>query len=400
MNSRWKSTIFSIIALFIISLSTYSCKSNKIEVNSKEVKSSISNIKPTIKVFIENSGSMDGYMCPGSQLKDAVYDYVSEVNRSSSSTELYYINSQVIPYKGNLRSYIQDLTPTSFHQAGGNTTSTDLGNIIANVLSSVNDSTVSIFVSDCILDLPSKDAQKFLTNCEIRIKDEIINTQKRIPSLGVEILQLNSDFNGKYFYPNGTIENLENVKRPYYIWIFGDKNILAQLNTDTPLSQLTKHGLTGVVSFTNETAIPFEIKNKSLTSNIIVPVKKNYEVTILADFRATLQPTEQIQNIGNYTFNNQYIRLEGIYPISAKNSSYSHYIKFIIPNGVQIVEDCLTFKAPNLANWVLKSNDETGVDIKKNITKTTGIKYLIQGVADAYNREPIVTKLNFSVKRK
>lgn len=41
---------------------------------------------------------MDGYMCDGSQLKDAVYDYISDLNRNTSSTELYYINSKIIPY--------------------------------------------------------------------------------------------------------------------------------------------------------------------------------------------------------------------------------------------------------------------------------------------------------------
>ena len=34
---------------------------------------------PQIKVYIENSGSMDGYMGDGSQLKDAVYSYVSSL---------------------------------------------------------------------------------------------------------------------------------------------------------------------------------------------------------------------------------------------------------------------------------------------------------------------------------
>lgn len=53
----------------------------KIEVDSIAVSSTIKTDKPDLKVFIENSGSMDGYMCNGSQLKDALYDYVSDLNR-------------------------------------------------------------------------------------------------------------------------------------------------------------------------------------------------------------------------------------------------------------------------------------------------------------------------------
>lgn len=377
-----------------------SCGSKKIEVSSTPVSSSIPSDNPCVKFFIENSGSMDGYMCDGSQLKDAVYDYVSDLNRNTNTTQLYYINSQIIPYKGNLTSYIKALNPASFHKAGGNTANTDLGSIIASVLETVNDTTVAIFVSDCILDLPAKDAQKFLTNCEIRIKDEVINAQKRVPNLGVEILKLASDFNGKYFYPNGSVEMLKDVKRPYYIWIFGNKNYLAKLNAAVPLSQLTKYDLSGIVAFSNQSAVPYDIFNNALTGKTIVSSRGDYHVTIQADFSTTLQPDGIVQDKGNYTFNNSTIIVEGVYPISDQKSKYSHFIKFTIPKGATIAQDCLTFHAPKLPSWVSESNDETGTNIKENLNKTTGIKYLIQGVADAYKNEKISTTFNFNVKRK
>ncbi len=389
-----------IIIIICFCLFLYSCGKKKIEVSSSPVVSSIKTDNPILKVFIENSGSMDGYMCDGSQLKDAVYDYVSDLNRSTDTTLLYYINSNIVPYKGNLTSYIKDLNPDSFRKAGGNTANTDLGSIIASVLETVNDSTVSIFVSDCILDLPSKDALKYLTNCEIRIKDEIINTHKRMPDLGVEILKLTSDFSGKYFYPNGSVEVLKDVKRPYYIWIFGDKNYLAKLNSVVPFSQLIKYDLSGIVAFSNQSAVPFDIFNNGLTSKTIVASHGEYHVTIQADFRTTLQPDGIVQNKKNYTFNNSKIIVDGIYPILDPKSNYTHFIKFTIPKGTNIAQDCLTFNSPNLPSWVSESNDETGMNIQENLNKTTGIKYLIQGIADAYKNEKVSTTFNFNVKRK
>ena len=391
-------SLIGIAALFGVVVA--SCGHTKIEVSSTAVSSSIPTNNPCLKVFIENSGSMDGYMCDGSQLKDAIYDFVSDLNRNTDTTQLYYINSQIIPYKGNLTSYIKDLNPTSFRKAGGNTSNTDLGSIIASVLGTVNDSTVAIFVSDCILDLPAKDAQKFLTNCEIRIKDEIINIQKRVPDLGVEILKLSSDFNGKYFYPNGSVEMLKDVKRPYYIWIFGNKNYLAKLNIAVPFSQLKKYNLDGVVAFSNQSAVPYDIFNNGLTSKTIVPNHGNYQVTIQADFSTTLQPEGMVQDKENYTFNNSTIVVDGVYPISDAQSKYSHFIKFTIPKGTTIAQYCLTFHTPKLPSWVSESNDETGANIQSNLDKTTGIKYLIQGVADAYKNEKISTTFNFNVKRK
>lgn len=82
-----------------------------IVVTTPEVASPISDIRPVVKVYLENSGSMDGYMCNGSQLKDAIYDYISDVKRESDTVELNYINNQIIPFTGSLNSYIKALAP-------------------------------------------------------------------------------------------------------------------------------------------------------------------------------------------------------------------------------------------------------------------------------------------------
>ena len=73
-----------------------------------------------LNIYVENSGSMNGYMCDGSNLKDAVYDYVSDLKKNTNKCDLYYINSQIIPCKDSLDDYIKNLTPSSFAKAGGN----------------------------------------------------------------------------------------------------------------------------------------------------------------------------------------------------------------------------------------------------------------------------------------
>lgn len=403
MNRKSVVAIGASIAVILTSF-MYSCgagSSSQLEITGKSKDAAApQNDTPYLKVFIENSGSMDGYMCDGSQLKDAVYDYVSDLNRFTRSTDFYYINSQIIPYKGNLKSYIKDLTPASFQAAGGNRSSSDMGSLISAVLKTVNDSTVSIFISDCILDLPAKDAQKFLTSCEIEIKDEIINARKRIPNLGVEILMLSSDFEGKYYYPNGAVEALSGVKRPYYMWIFGDKNNLAKLNSNVPLSQLEKYGLSGVVAFTNISEVPYEVKNTSGTGSTVLSGNGAYHFNILADMTTTLQPSEAIQNVVNYAFNNQNIKVEKVVKITAEGSNYTHVITAKIPNSVKVAQERLSFKTPELPGWVAESNDESGTNVRGNLTKTTGIKYLIEGVADAYKGDKTCAEFNINVKRK
>ena len=116
------SVIGVVLAIFIISNIV---SHNKIQIEFTPYKNVV--IVPdtvALNVYMENSGSMDGYMCSGSMLKDAVYDYVSDAKKATTVCNLYYINSQVIPYNGPLDSYIKDLTPTSFAKAGGNRSNT------------------------------------------------------------------------------------------------------------------------------------------------------------------------------------------------------------------------------------------------------------------------------------
>lgn len=373
---------------------------DKIEVSSEKVMSPVSELRPVVKVFIENSGSMNGYMCEGSQLKDAVFDYVSDLNGCVDSTELYYINSRVIPFSGKLERYIKTLTPATFRQAGGNLQDSDLGQMIEAILNGMNDSTVCLFVSDCILDLPASDSQKFLNTCQISIKNTLNEARQSMSRLGVEVLKLTSDFNGRYFYQNGQSEVLQNVQRPYYLWIFGDHRVLAQLNKEVPLKGLEKYGLQGIVAFAPEVAVPYEVSNKTTTSQVIGCENGEYIAVIRADFSATLQPENTIQDAANYAFHNPSLSLQSIQPITAKGNPYTHCLTFTIPESTRIVQGNLTFYASGLPGWVEDSNDESGKDIRNNLMKTTGIRHLIGGVADSYKNDNVSTNFKFTVKHK
>ena len=92
-----KKIIFPVaVLIFILAMFLFSVigGGSKIAIECKPVadKSKVpSNIH--LDVYVENSGSMDGYMCPGSNLKDAVYDYISDLSKVTSSNSFYYLNS-------------------------------------------------------------------------------------------------------------------------------------------------------------------------------------------------------------------------------------------------------------------------------------------------------------------
>jgi hypothetical protein len=390
----------ALIAIISVGVLVTSCGKNKIVVSSDPVQSTISTSAPTLKVYLENSGSMDGYMCAGSQLKDCIYDYVSDLNQSTDTTYLYFINSNVIPCKWPLDSYIKNMNPAIFKSAGGSRANTDISELVNVIIGNMDANDVAMFISDCILDLPAVDAQKFLTRCQISIKNAIINGKKNNPKFAVEIIKMESDFDGAYFYPNGTVEKLKDVKRPYYIWLFGSDSNLAKINKEVSILGINKYGLKGYVAFTGPQQVSFDIMNRNLTSGVINSTKGEYQVTIRADFKTTLLQDYALLDKTNFSFNNQSIAIDGIYPITDPNSQYTHFINFTIPKDAKISEDNLILNAPHLPSWVKESNDETGMDINNHLDQTTGILQLIEGVADAYKKDNTITKLKFNVKRK
>ena len=184
------------------------------------------------------------------------------------------------------------------------------------------------------------------------------------------------------------------------MWIFGNSNIIANILYNAPLDDLQKYGFEDMISFVTINDIPFDINNKTTTSKIINPTNGYYLATIRADFRTTLQPNSIIVAPSNYTFFDSSISIETIQPITANNSEYTHFITIKIPKESKTIEEVLTFNAPGVSNWVYNSNDDSGTDIKNNLSKTTGIKYLIEGIADAYKKDKLLTTCKFNIKHK
>ena len=385
------------IIILLIVVAVFSClgDSSKISLEFKPVTDS-SNIPTSIQlnVYVENSGSMDGYMCPGSNLKDAVYDYVSDLSKHSSHMSLYYINSKLIKCNQPLNEYIQKLTPSSFSAAGGDRTNTDLRKMIDTILRTHKTNVVSVFVSDCILDIP-ENAIDFFGNCEVSIKNSFNEALKKDKDLGVQILRMQSKFNG-YWYCGANKDFLKNVKRPYYIWVIGNKKVLADFNKKVPMDDIIG-GVQNYCAYTSSGDIPFDIDKKRYVINHTGKVN----VEILADLSYSLQNTKVLENTGSYTTSNQAVaRVVDVQSITAKGSKYSHVINVELSNPKTIKSEVVTFSYPVLPSWVETTNDDKGVDVKKNIDKTTGILYLIKGVSDAYKMQSTYGNITFKIKNK
>lgn len=355
----------------------------------KEIKDSIE-----LKVYVENSGSMDAYMCAGSNLKDAVFDYVSDLKRLTTSSSLYYINSKVIPFKGDLNTYIKNLTPQSFANAGGNRANTDLRQIFDTIVKANDKHTVSVFVSDCILDIP-QNAIDFLGNCQVSIKNTFNEALATNPNLGVEIIKLDSKFDG-YWYCGNNREHLTDVKRPYYIWVIGDQRYLAEFNMKVPVENIIG-GIKEYCAYAAPQKIPFDMNR----STYVINHSGKINVEVLVNLRGSLQTSDLYKNTAQYkSANPSQVTVVSVNEITDDSSSYSHVITLEIDNPETLKKETLTFLYPYLATWISNSDDTTGTNVKDNLDRTTGLMALIKGVAEAYKNSTTYGSVSFELKNK
>ena len=347
-----------------------------------------------LKVYVENSGSMDAYMCAGSNLKDAVFDYVSDLKRLTTSCSLYYINSKVIPYNGELNSYIKDLTPQSFAKAGGDRSNTDLRDIFEKIIRANGKQTVSVFVSDCILDIP-ENAIDFFGNCQVSIKNTFNEALSANPGLGVEIIKLESKFEG-YWYCGHNRELLKDVKRPYYIWVIGDQRYLADFNKKVPVENIIG-GIKEYSAYAAPQIIPFDITKSTYVTNHSGKIN----VEVLINLRGSLQSGTMCKNTALYkSANPAQVTVASVNEITDASNRYSHVVTLEIENPETLRSETLTFSYPHLATWVSNSDDTTGANVKENLDRTTGLMALIKGVAEAYKNSTTYGSVSFELKNK
>lgn len=395
MNRKLIIPIAICTIIFIAFFSTCTGEGSKIQLIwdavpvPKETKDSIE-----LKVYVENSGSMDGYMCAGSNLKDAVFDYVSDLKRLTTSCSLYYINSKVIPFHGDLKTYIKNLTPQSFAKAGGNRANTDLRQILDTIVKANDKHTVSVFISDCILDIP-QNAIHHLGNCQISIKNTFNEALIDNPDLGVEIIKLDSKFTG-FWYCGHNKEYLTDVKRPYYIWIIGSQRYLAEFNKKVPVENIIG-GIKDYCAYATSQTIPFDMNRKTYVMNHSGKIN----IEILVNLRGSLQSSNLYRNTAQYkSANPSQVSVVSVNEITDASSPYSHVITLEIDNPETIKFETLTFSYPDLATWVSKSDDTTGTNVKQNIDRTTGLMALIKGVAEAYKSSTTYGSVSFELKNK
>lgn len=414
-NMRYKTTLLLVV---VITLTGCTGSDRRPKVENREVLPIAtdpvyeSKPKPTINVYIENSASMYGYVGDNkTDFKASIYNYLSDIKISdiTDSLNLYYINSKIIPHSPDISDFIEKLNPTTFKQEGGNLGTTDISNLILAILKETQNTTLSILISDLIFSPgKGKDANQYLINQQIGIKTNIAEALKS-QNLGIIVYQLSSEFKGNY-YNREDIPTKINARRPFYIWIIGDKDNVAKLHAEVPMSKFKGSGIENVFTIIRgNQSIDYAIRpgtgefslDKKYPKSKIIKARKGHDnkvsFAVNADFSNLLLDNSYLNNINNYSVNDK------DYHMTISNSpSGSHGCT----NSLNFISDKikptnLSIKLKmNIPEWVDQINDDEGLDINANdaMGKTYGIEYLINGVYEAFTqKENFYTEIKISI---
>lgn len=384
----------------------------------------------TLHVFIENSGSMNGYINKASDFQMAIGRAIQlmKFKYGEDNIKTYYINQNVReqqrPDGTDVYNFVKkmldkkDFTTSGTGKADKGTTSTDLNEIVKQVLDYVDEDNTAILISDFIYSLSSTDGvtTSLLYDCQNLTMSAFLQATKKLhnTSLATNLIQLYSNFEGKYWHwakPTGNNYVTLNCPRPYYMCVLGTDDNVKEFNSDITIDELRgyKNQFTisnKDVSKANYTV--FDTKYKKGTykhTNApaihgVTKAKKNnvneFELGIgidLSDF--SMSETDKL-DIANYKVETGNYRIERIEiidttklatPIDKKLVRDNHCTHAIIVSCTGFPNDLSISIKRDLPVWVRQTSSTDDRQIATDESeqkKTFGIAYFVEGISDAY----------------
>ena len=185
----------------------------------------------SLTIYFERSGSMVPYdqRGGGGQLKKAVNDLINHFP-AGSKVEINIVNDGIYPYQHSVDEFLKDRDIYQSTAGIGDASYTDFQLIFYKILEAQQPGNVSVLVSDLIYSPQDTHGVSI---------DKIFNEENslatrvfaRYKGKSVVVQQLMGDYSGKY-YPYNGVPFQYNGKRPFYLVIIADSDVMDQLAQD------------------------------------------------------------------------------------------------------------------------------------------------------------------------
>ncbi len=384
-----------------------------------------------INVYLENSASMDGYVKGVTEFETAIYNLLGDFKISGicDSLNLSYINKSIPYSKKNalapdIQDFIEKLEPSTFRQRGGDRSVSDLKNILSTVLKSVNEKNAAVLISDFVFSPGSKtNAQDYLNNQGVGIKIDFAEKLKTF-DLSAVVIQLQSGFDGLYYDKMDNPIPI-NCKRPYYIWIIGSTKQISEILNKKMLDNI-KGGYQNRLVFQSikaTTETPFKIQSRAICgsfdreelANKIISgaslskenqTKGLFGFSLAVDFSKSLQDANYFLDTANYTWSNKKYNLKVETITNNSDASLSGFTHLLKLQTTEIREEALRIDVVgSTPSWVYSSTSFEDANIAKDESekqKTFGLKFLLEGVNDAFypkSNSNLINSLTITIKK-
>lgn len=430
----------SFIFIFIF----ISCANDKKDRNNNEIFDEVDNstIDPliidgeandlsTINFYLENSGSMFPYTNGSTDFNLSIVTLLRNIELLNlDEINLFAVNTNIYPLKQDLDTFIK-----SFNQNGipkiGNIHSSDLNKIFENVLGNHNDNAISILVTDAIYSVSGskKEILHRLDTEVLKTRNKFIEALKN-KNLGTLCIKLSSNYNGPYYPAIGGRVQI-NQERPYYIWIFGNNNVLKDFYTKTKVFNLpgytdnffslknentsinysfVEYGEYDVGEFRKENkAYPIHTIARSRTSTR-PDTRGQFGFAVAIDLSNIPLPDQHLIDKNNFKVGSDEYYIDEIIKISGtikektlksinyiENKTGKKYTHIIVLKTNSRHIQSFDIELHNiLPEWIELTGVDDDTNIKDETNTTFGFDRLSKGISDAYSRINNSTKI-FSI---
>ena len=398
-------------------------------------------LKLNYKVFVESSGSMKGYLNGETEFADVLWDLFKDIIESKTNKDInfYFIENNIvdqvqIPMINPLEKIKYFMDNLNKNVKGS---TSDMATMIGGVIDSTKENDISLFISDCIFSPGKrKNPINYLAEqqniIESRINKKMIYDST---DLSFVLLQYSVMFNGTYFNMEDRPTKLKDEKRPFYIWIIGNKvainrfiksvkvkhsylkNKLVVLSASenkafkiipTPLegcSFIVNNETKVIIDDKDTTKKTFSFREISKTkassdSNVIsfqliVCLKSVYDfLNFVSD--STSSPQSIIENKENYEFSDPTFMVDK----SIKSGNTAALITIKKSNITRVDSSLLELRLKYIKKdkWYEIISIEDDRNIKDNLDKTFGFKYLVNGFINTINKSEVLQTQKFIIK--
>ncbi|MCL1938392.1 MAG: hypothetical protein FWF52_08375 [Candidatus Azobacteroides sp.] len=427
-KTRKQSALYML--LVVIGIFFWSCErrgerkpARETEIENPVPVDTVPRVVPNIHVYIENSGSMDGYVKGKTEFKGAIRDLLVllKYHYNEDSIKVFFINNGIkeSDTKKDLAAFSQDIEVIwRKGQEKKDWLSTNLNQIFKMILKQTDNHTISILFSDCIYSIHGSSNTVELLNDEKSLtKDAFLSKWKNDQiKLATTIVKMKSKFNGKYYPYTGDNKGfMINMERPYYICIMADPDLLADFNKNIELKENKIEGFENkyVLSFEDPKNIYYSVLLSSFSQGRFKPDRtasakdyvhgirdvkldnKNNLLTfaVAVDFSSIQAENDYLTNPANYIVTTDNFDITEIIPASKNEIKPNDWRIINSHNPTHII--VLEAKTKSVSNvsfvlkkqipqWVNDSSTEDDTTESRLVGQTFGLKYWVAGIEEAY----------------